>query len=88
MLRDIIEGHINEMLSKNDKMSNERLAICLKCPIVKETSVGLVCDSNKWIDPKTSDVSETPKLNYKRGCACRLNAKTRVESNHCIVNKW
>ena len=87
-IKDIIEGHVNELFDKHDKLSEERLSICRKCPLIKESSFGPICDSNKWINPRTGEVSDTPKLNYKRGCACRLNAKTRLIHNHCIILKW
>ena len=42
--------------------SEERLKICEKCPLVKnEPAYGLRCDSSKYMDPKTGEVSRTPK---------------------------
>lgn len=86
--KDILEGHVKEVTGKNNQLSEQRLEICEQCSIFKMTSLGPICDSKKWIDPKTFESSNFPKSGYKKGCGCRLNAKTRLKSNHCIVGKW
>ena len=85
---DIIKGHFNEATNKNSNLREERLEICRECPIFIEASYGPVCDNNKWINPKTNESSLFPLKGYVRGCGCRLNAKTTLKDNHCIVNKW
>lgn len=86
-ITDIINGHINEILNKEENLSIKRMAICLKCPISKHTSLGLICDNTKWIS-KDDQVSLEAKPGYTRGCNCRLQAKTRLPHNHCIINRW
>jgi hypothetical protein len=44
---------------------------------------GLMCDSKKYVDPKTNQVSYIAKDGYKKGCGCRLSAKTRVLDAKC-----
>jgi len=86
-ITDIINGHINEALGKEQDLSIKRLAICYECPISKLTSLGLICDNSKWISAK-NEVSLEAKPGYTKGCGCRLQAKTRLPHNHCIINKW
>lgn len=84
---DIIEGHLNELLGRGMELKDARLKICEMCPIHKDSQIGLICDSSKWIN-KINEVrfQETP--GFTRGCGCRMSAKTTMEHQHCIVNKW
>lgn len=42
--------------------SEERLKICEKCPLVKNDPVyGLTCDSSKYMNLKTGEISRIPK---------------------------
>jgi hypothetical protein len=88
-ISDIAEGHLNEFLRKNEEMQQERLEICSKCPICdKETPFGYMCSDKLWIHPATNEVSSFARDGFIRGCGCRLNAKTTLKDNHCIINKW
>ena len=87
-VKDVAKGHINELLGKNEKMSEERLSICRECPICINTCLGPMCDHEQWIHPETNETSKYPKEGYVRGCGCRLSAKTTLKDNHCIINKW
>lgn len=87
-LRNIIDGHINELLGMNVDMGNARLRICKKCPLFKDSFMGYTCNSKLWLNPKTGDVSTEQKDGYKRGCGCRLNAKTKDSKSACPVGKW
>ena len=52
---------------------SERLKICEKCPLVKkDDTYGLMCDSYKYMDPKTGEISKVYKIGWIRGCGCRL----------------
>jgi len=84
---DILEGHLNELLNRKEELSEKRLKICLACPIVKQTAMGLICDSSKWIN-KNNEASLEAKEKYIRGCGCRMSAKTTLEQSHCINNQW
>lgn len=83
----IIEGHFNEIINKNQDISQKRLEICYKCPLYSPRFGGL-CNNRLWLNVETGDVSTTNKIGYMRGCGCRLLAKTRVPEAHCPVNKW
>lgn len=84
---DILEGHINELLNKQEELSARRLKICESCPIVKHTALGLMCDSAKWIN-KDNEVAFQAKPGFTRGCGCRMSAKATLEHAVCIIGKW
>jgi hypothetical protein len=87
-VKDIVKGHINELLNVNEELAEKRLAICEACPLGIQTSLGLICNNNLWINPETEEISTYSRSGYVRGCGCRLAAKTTLEDNHCIINKW
>lgn len=86
-IKDIIDGHVKEFCQINDEISKNRMKICYKCPLYSK-SLGGLCNSNLWLDPKTNDVSTEPKKGYIRGCSCRLQAKTRLPNAICVAGKW
>ena len=86
-ISNIVKGHINEVLKLNQNISKNRLAICYKCPLFSP-QFGGVCNSKLWINPETEDISIKQKDGYKRGCGCRLDAKTTLINAHCLINKW
>lgn len=86
---DIISGHANEVLGKNEDLAKERLAICKECPLYKETPMGAICNPRLYISEENkTDYSDRPKIGYRKGCSCRLNAKVRLSHSRCIVGKW
>ena len=69
--------------------AEERLAICKKCKLVKlDTEYGPVCDSSKYMNPETGEVSRLPHTGWIRGCSCRLAWKTKNPSARCVAGKW
>lgn len=87
-ITDIAKGHYNEILNREEVISKKRLQICKNCPILSDTMFGMMCDSKKYLDPKTNQVSYVAKDGYKKGCGCRLSAKTRVLDAKCPQGKW
>lgn len=86
---DILQGHINEVLNREEDLSQSRLAICEQCPILKNSvAFGPICDSTKYISPDGSDWDLKPHAGWIRGCGCKLRSKTRLKNAHCIINKW
>lgn len=83
----IITGHLNELLGLNKDLSEERLKICKKCPIYSNKFGGL-CNNKLYIDPKTNKISIYKKDGYVKGCGCRLQAKTTILNEKCIIGKW
>lgn len=83
----IIKGHINEILSLNKDISEERLKICYYCPLYSPKFGGM-CNNRLWLNPNTGDVSTVKKDGYKRGCGCRLLSKTKVLEASCPLDKW
>ena len=86
-IKDIVEGHLNELLGNHKDLSEHRLLICTNCPICKSTIAGPICDPDKWIN-KSNEVSLEASLGFTKGCGCRLSAKTALHHAHCIVGKW
>ena len=86
-IKDIVEGHINELLGNHKEISEKRLAICNACPICKSTIAGPICDPEKWIN-KQDETSLESKVGYTKGCGCRLSAKTALHHARCIIGKW
>lgn len=86
-VKNIIRGHINELLNENEDLSEKRLKICVECPIYSPRYGGL-CNNNLWIDPETETVSIYERDGYVQGCGCRLKAKTTLPNAKCIINKW
>lgn len=84
---NILKGHYNELLGKNEDISNRRLQICYKCPLYKNI-LGGICNSNLWYNSNTGDVSDVKKDGYVNGCGCRLSSKTRVITAKCPNGKW
>ena len=84
----IIQGHYNEITNKEEDLYQHRIEICKKCELISKNSFGYICDSKKCIDPDTKDVYYFPKKGLICGCGCRLEAKTRVPSAKCVLNKW
>lgn len=90
-LKEIIDGHINELKSKigivdqeKEKIFEIRKKICINCPLKS----GNTCSTSKYINPKTLDVSTLPKVGYIRGCGCRLSAKQKSPSSECPAGFW
>lgn len=84
---NIVKGHLNELLNLNQDISQSRLQICYKCPLFS-SKFGGMCNNRLWLNVSTGDVSTTSKTGYKRGCGCRLNAKTALLNATCPVGKW
>lgn len=84
---DILEGTSKEILGKDEGLSEKRMKICKECPLYKKTPLGPICNPHLYINAD-GVVSDRPKLGFRKGCACRLNSKTRLAYAHCIVDKW
>lgn len=86
-IKNIVQGHINELLSINTDISVERLNICYQCPLYS-SKLGGICNNKLWLNIQTGDVSTIQKDGYKRGCGCRVKAKTRLVNATCPLGKW
>lgn len=87
-IRDILSGHLNELVGNNEELSTSRLEICKDCGIFKiHSEFGPMCNGSKYIN-ENNEISDRPQPGYVKGCGCRLKAKTRVPSAKCIINKW
>lgn len=84
---DIFEGHIKEITKQENDLYNERIKICKKCPLYSER-LGGVCDSKKCWDETKKQIVFYPGKGITCGCGCRLQAKTRLISSKCVLNKW
>lgn len=87
-IKDIVNGHLNELGGKNESLAQQRMAICKGCPLLKEGSFGPQCNHSLWLNPATNETSTVAKEGFLRGCGCRLNAKTRLPEAKCPCGKW
>ena len=90
-LREIIEGHINELKDKvnlldvkSEEIFKIRENICNSCPLKNGNS----CNSRAYINPKTMEVIDTPATGYVKGCGCRLSAKQKSPTSECPAGFW
>lgn len=88
LLKQIVEGHVNEFFGVKDKEQKEvfdsRAKICVSCPL----KTGNTCNRNKFINPQTLEVSNTRKAGFIQGCGCRLSAKQKSPSSKCPAGFW
>lgn len=87
-IKAIAQGHYNELLNKEEELSKKRMQICEKCPLFLNTMFGMICDSKRYLNPKTNEISYVPKEGFTKGCSCRVNQKTRVIDAKCPQGKW
>lgn len=87
-VKDILDGHTNEMLGLNKDISKPRMRICKKCQLYKVTILGPVCNDKLWLNQETGEISTKWLDGFKNGCGCRLNAKTTLHNASCPLDKW
>lgn len=81
-------GHVSQCLEAEKNRSEKRLEICKKCPLFTNDPVrGYICDSMKYVDANGNPQS-MPGNNAKSGCGCRLQSKTRIITESCVLGKW
>lgn len=92
MLSEIVEGWRNDSFPPDKlkdiikQVSEERMAICVKCIAYDETGKGCSvpltapCCNRRVILPL--------EQGGIRGCGCPLNKKTKCLSCRCPANKW
>ncbi len=88
---EIVDGHLNELRAKVGLADEHealiftmREQICNVCPLKN----GNNCDTQKWINPDTMEVSTSAKDGFTRGCGCRLSAKQKSKQSRCPANFW
>ncbi len=88
---EIADGHFNEFRSKigftnesDEHIFAKRETICNACPLKNGNS----CDTQRWIEPLTLEVSKMPREGYIRGCGCRLSAKQKSKYSSCPAGFW
>ncbi len=52
--KDILTGHINEIIGNNETLAEQRMNICRACPIFLDKWGG-ICDSTKYISLDGAD---------------------------------
>lgn len=86
--KDILIGHLKELLNCDQELMKKRLAYCEECPLKKITSVGIICDDRKWYNPEIDKIFDYPADGAVNGCGCRMYAKARLNNSQCVLNKW
>lgn len=87
-MKQIIGGHINELLGKEEQLHQERMLICKQCTLYKVGTFGPICNNGLYLNPTTNVTNYVGGPGFFRGCSCRLDAKTRIEDAHCPASKW
>jgi len=85
--KDIVEGHINEVLGLNKDISAERMKICSTCPLFKNIFGG-ICNPKLWLNPQTMEISNKRKDGYYKGCGCLIPQKTKLVYACCPAHRW
>lgn len=88
VIDQIVRGHFNEVMNREEQLYTKRMSICSTCPLLEVGSWGKVCSNKKYINLKTDKVSTFPCESCVNGCGCRLEAKTRVQEAKCPLSKW
>lgn len=90
-LKEIIDGHVNELKSlvgvedvEDSKVFDKRAIICSSCPL----KTGNTCNPKKYLNPQTMEVSERPRRGFYKGCGCRLSAKQKSKNSKCPAGLW
>ena len=86
--KEILIGHLKELLNCDENLMKERLAYCEECPLGIMTKVGIICNDRKWYNPETKILYDYPAENSVNGCGCRMYAKARLNNSECVLNKW
>jgi len=47
-----------------------------------------MCNASLYLNPKTNDVSVSPKEGYIKGCGCHLKWKIANIKSKCPAGKW
>lgn len=98
-LGNILKGHVNELLNLNERLYKQRMDFCDNCPLIQKSIIGKVCSKGIYINQSTGEVINTKNTDelvsklilnedFKNGCGCRVEAKTRDIDSFCPLNKW
>jgi hypothetical protein len=88
-LKRIVKGHYNELMNINEEIANKRMEICKRCPLfTTDPTWGPLCNPQLYLNTTTMEVKDNPAEGFKKGCGCRLKAKTRDLESHCPTNQW
>lgn len=86
-ITDIIKGHVNEVFDENRTLFENRMEICKQCPLYKGTAMGPICNPKVYMN-EDGETSDYQRPGFKKGCGCRLNAKTRLQYATCTHGRW
>lgn len=89
-IKNIIKGHINELLGNQEALATPRRKICQQCPLYHTNTFWgwAECNSKAYINPTTGDFSLENKPGYINGCGCRIESKITVANESCPAKKW
>lgn len=77
------------MNMNNQELYMERMAICKKCGLYKETPGGPICNPKLYISKEDKEsISFTPRIGYVRGCGCMLTKRNRLSGAKCVCGLW
>ena len=68
--------------------AEQRFEICKKCPLIKYSEHGPVCNKDLWLNQKTGETSTIGKSGWINGCGCHLEHRVNNPDVHCKLGKW
>jgi hypothetical protein len=81
----ITKGH---PVDTEKELHDSRMSICKQCKLyTNHPQMGPLCDNEKHL---TLDgrILKFPTSNTRSGCGCKLEIKTRLKHEKCILGKW
>lgn len=85
-VKQIAEGWTNDLLGREQELSEKRMAICRECPLYNEKTDR--CDGKRCIDKITGEITSTPSKSSICGCQCLMKKKTKSPRSHCTRGLW
>lgn len=85
-VKQIAEGWTNDLLGREQELSESRMKICRECPLYNEETDR--CDSKKCYNKETGEVTSVPGKLTICGCGCYLHKKSRVPLAKCPMSRW
>lgn len=82
----IVEGWTNDLLGREQELSDKRMAICRECPLYNEKTDR--CDGKRGINTKTGELVQYPGPDIIMGCNCYCLRKTKSKRAKCVLGKW
>lgn len=79
---------VGHPFDKEKELYDKRINICKQCKLfTNHPQMGYICDNNKHLT-LDGKVLKYATSNSRSGCGCKLEIKTRLKHEKCILGKW